>query len=228
MLNTLSQNKKIAISAMALFLVSFAAMLLFLESGETSTQKASVLNAGKGENNESVSENAEQLKIDAYKSYLKEVDSQFFVTTAEGKFIYMNDEFCELLSVKCEDLKDKPFFDYINSKDLSTVVSNHTKLIQDGEPSEGLGPYRMIKGKEEILVLFSAYPILGEDLKVSEIVFSVKDLTAQAEELNENGKTDEKQEEDKNWIKSLYPKIKEMKDENDIRRMVDKISFIKE
>ncbi len=48
----------------------------------------------------------------------------------------------------------------------------------------GLGPYRIMKNdQEEILVIFKAVPILNaENNKVSEIVFSVKDISKIVEE----------------------------------------------
>lgn len=217
----LSQNKKIALSAIALFLVSFSLMLFFLNNGFESTNHSQVnvleINGHAGYSSEAV-----DLEM-SYRNYLKDPNAPFFVTDATGEIKYAGKDFCQFLSVKCDVFVGSVLFDYINSKDLSTVVADHTKLIQEGEPAEGLGPYRMLKRDKELLLLFNAYPVSDKDGKVSEIIFSVKDLTEQVEELKEN-----KEKQDRFWLEKLYPKIKDVEDQQDIRMVVDKISYNKD
>lgn len=155
-----------------------------------------------------------------YKNHTSGDNDLIFVANAEGEVQYATAEFCEFLEVKCSEFVGSVFFDYINSKDLSEFIPDHSKLLQDGEAVEGHGPYRMLKGDEEILVLLNAYPILDREDKVTEIVFSVKDLTEQVEEMN-----DEPERGEKKWIQEVYPRIEEMSDQNEVRMMVDKISY---
>lgn len=216
----MTQNKKIAISAVSLFLVSFSILLFTLEGGgnvESGHNQANVM--GSSHTTEGVAEIVDpEVK---YEGYIGEEKSPFFVTTADGKIVYSSKDFCRLLSVKCDDFVGEKFFDYINSKDLSDVVSDQTKIIQSGKSVTGIGPYRMIKGKKEVLLLLNAYPILDKDEKVSEIVFAVKDLTNQVEELNK----EKPAEDEETWIDNIYPKIKEMKDNSELKMVVDKISY---
>lgn len=216
----LSQNKKIAVCAIALFLISFSVMLFFLENkGDDLVHSAANVLHGTDHDSEHVP--APLTNEDHYRSFLAEEDAIMFVTNGEGEFTHLSDDFCDLLEVDCENLAGNLLFDYINVKDLSTAAAAHTRLIQQSEPMEGLGPYRMLKGNEEVFLLLNAYPVLDSEGRVSEIVFSVKDLTSQVEELN-NGEEDD---EDRNWIYDLYPKIREMNDQHEIRMMVDRISY---
>jgi PAS domain S-box-containing protein len=221
---TLTQNRKIAITAVALFLLSFAFMLFFLKNGgEGSHSQVDVLGAGNhGE------ESSEVDMESFYREYTEGNQLEpIFVTNTEGIVSYSVEAFCDLISVECETLIGSSIFDYINSEDLTAVFSNHTKLIQDGEVDEGIGPYRMLKSDKEILVLLSVYPILGEDEKVTELVFLVKDLTEQVEEMNSDDSEDSNSPEkkDENWIYDLYPKIKDTGNTGEVRMVVDKISF---
>lgn len=220
---TLTQNKKIAISAISLFLVSFAGMLFFLKNNgnELEQGKTNVLESTK-HGTEQVAE-IDQESI--YREYIGSEENPIFVVNAEGNVVFASDDCCKLLSVNCDEFVGKLFFDYINTKDLSSLVSAHTKLIQDPKSTEGLGPYRMIKDNKEILVLFDAYPILDEDKKVTEIIFSVKDITEQAEGLNDPDAPQTPKDKEKTWFDDLYPKIQDMKEEQDMRMMVDKISY---
>ncbi len=219
-MHTLSQNKKIAISAIALFLVSFSSMLFFLENheGELDSGHVNILEAS---NHEDLA--AEDDPEAIYRSYLGDQESPIFVVDAEGKIGYASKGSCNLLQVDCESFIGTLFFDYINTKDLPELVSAHTKLIQEPSLTEGLGPYRMLQEDKEILVLLSAFPLFDEEGKVEQIVFGMKDLSEQVEELNEEEEATEKK--DKHWLDDLYPKIKDMKEEQELRMMVDKISY---
>lgn len=210
----LTQNNKIIVSAIAIFLVSFALMLFFLENNGADLDhgRVDVLHSG---------EHREDASLETfYRNYLKDVDALMFVANVEGEVNFADSEFCGFLAVGCEEFVGSVFFDYINSKDLSAFTADHSKLIQEGEAIEGLGPYRMLKGNEEILVLLNAYPILDKDDRVTEIVFSVKDLTEQVEEMQDKSEGGKKK-----WIQEVYPRIKEMRDQPDVRMMVDKISY---
>ncbi len=203
---TLSQNKKIAITAIALFLISFAAMLFFLENnGEDSNHgQVNILDVG-GHGEEVVVIDPETM----YREYMGGTENPVFVMNADGQITFATDDCCNLLAVDCDDYVGKSFFEYINTKDLPDFVTSYMKLVQEPKLTEGMGPYRMIGEEKEILVLFSAYPVVDIEGKVEEIVFSIKDITEQAEEMNKNEREVENTE--GVWIETFYPRIVDMK-----------------
>ncbi len=217
----LSQNKKIAFSAFGLFLVSFAMMALFLRnSGELGQGEANVLNAQESA--------IVHLTDDGKADYVKSIgatNDPLVVINAEGSVEYSNGAFCSMIAVKCEKFHNVLFFDFINSKDLSGFVSIHGKLLQTGEKIDGIGPFRLLKGKREIIVLFDAKPLL-KDGKVFAVSLYAKDITNKVKELNkEKGATTENNQENQNsnWIENIYPNLKEIKDNMDIKLMVNKL-----
>lgn len=235
-MNPISQNKKIAISAIGVFVVSFMAMLFFLSnsSSDGGNLKTNVLHANKDEAHDLNEPEA------AYREYIDDSRAPIVVTNPEGEVLYASEAFCSLISADDDVIVGTLIFDYINTKDLAELFTSHTKLLQGGERIEGIGPLRMLKGEEEVLVLLSAYPIMNKDNMVVKIIFSARDLTEQVHEFN--GDTSEKvkvkdKEENKeenssdqkgNWIKYLYPKINELentKELDDPELIVDKISF---
>lgn len=212
----LSQNRKIAITAVSLFIVSFSVMLFFLKTdGNThDALKTNVLHSAE----EAV---VEEVDVEAkYRAEMEGAGGSIFVINAEGVFNFASEDFCELLEVKCEKLTGKQFINYVNNNDHSTFLSAYTKLIQDGEKIDAVGPFRMKSGDKEKLILFTAQPIL-EKKKVTEIIFSAKDLTGQVDEM-----TEKENSETPKWMEYLYPKIKEMNDHDKDRLMVDKISYV--
>lgn len=251
---SLSQNKKIAISAIAVFIVSFSIMLFFLGKGDDVAQKSqtNLMDFEHEEGKDGGAENADDVKLSEiaiaaiYKPYLEDVTAPFFVIDVEGNFQYLSEKFCQLMLSKCEQLKNKKLFDFVNSKDLSDFVSVHTKLIQNGKDLSGIGPLRMITGEKEKLLLLNAKLLKGKKSKIELIIFSVKDLTQKANELKnhsteknvtqsaeeEQGENDQKTDGDNeeatekkdssDWIDDLYPKIKEMRD-TDPKLLVDKV-----
>ncbi len=185
---TLSQNKKIAISAVALFLMSFMGMLFFLENNgaEIENGHVNILDVG-GHGDDENGEGAEVIVIDPetmYRSYLGDTENPIFVMNAEGEIVFASDDCCDLLGTECRDFEGTSFFEYINTKDLPDFVTAEMKIMNDPKLTEGMGPFRMINGEENIIALFNAYPVLDEASKVQEVVFSINDITAQVEEMN--------------------------------------------
>jgi len=210
-MQTLSQNRKIAMSAIAVFVASFTFMVIFLGGSDTNlgSMKTDVLHA---------SENTAELVDESTISD----DELIFVTDAEGVFIDASDSFCKLVSKSCKLLKGKKLFNYINSEDLADFASVHAKLLQGGARIDGLGPFRFISGSKEKLLILSA-KTKEDDNKVVEIIFNAEDLTEQINQLHLND-----DEEDKSWVEILYPKIKNIKSDDDPKLLVDKISYHKE
>lgn len=201
----ISQNKKIAISAISIFAVSFSVMLLFLggsQGGVGGKGSASVFHVG----GEKTDHTAELVELGN--------DEPMFLTNGEGMLISVNSMFCELISKSCEHLKGKKLFDLINSKDLPDLVSEFTKLTRDGGKVEAIGPFRFADGGGEKLVILSVETVNGSDNKVSALVFKIKDITKQMKELNEP--------QEGGWYEKLYPKVKDM-DDQDSKLLVEKV-----
>ncbi len=222
----LTQNRKIALAAVMLFVLSFMGMLFYLENAsmEFDHGQTAVMHATEA--------TGELSAEDKYRSYFDNKENPVFTVNIEGKIVFASTDFCELLSIQCGGIIDNKIFDFVNSKDLPDLVSVYTRLIQQKEKQNGLGPYRMLQNDREILILFDVYPVLDNHEEIQEIVFSAKDLTEQVEELNENGNgenpADEAKDEDtdtQNWIYQIYPKIREMQKDQDVKMLVDKIGF---
>ena len=133
------------------------------------------------------------------------------VISADGVIQEVSEEFCRILEVECGALEGELIFDYINGVDLPEMVAAHSKLLQNGDPVEAMGPYRMIKGKKEMLVLFSAEPQTRAG-KVVKIKMTAKDLSDKVDELKGENRI----------IDELYPRVKDVKE---VQAVLDKISF---
>lgn len=186
---TLSQNKKIAISAIALFLMSFMGMLFFLVNNGAGVENGhvNILEVG-GHGVEAGEEgDVEVIVIDPetmYRGYLDNTEDPIFVMNAEGQIVFASDNCCELLETECKEFEGSSLFEYINTEDLPDFVTAQMKIMDDPKLTDGIGPFRMISGEENKIVLLNAYPILDETMKVRELVFSINDITVQVEEMN--------------------------------------------
>jgi len=216
---TLSQNKKIAIAAIAIFLVSFSSLVFFLQtSSGAETAQTDVIHAEAIDEQKHSEESAP-----IYMEEFEKLAEPSFVTNVEGIIQKCNDAFCKLVDVECEKLESKSFFDLVNSKDVSALAAHHSKTVNHGESLEAVGPFRVLKGKKELLLLFNSTPVMNEDKKVEYVIFTTKDITEQAESLNkkENKAEENESENDvEDWIKNLYPNFEEIKKSTDGRFMV--------
>lgn len=230
---TISQNNKIAITAVAIFIVSFSVMVFFLERNYEKLEEGYANALGAHESSEETA--SEETNPEAkYKAYFEETSDPLFAVNSKGVFIFASEDFCNLFNTENSKFINKKLIDFINAKDHSDFLAQYTNLIQEGEKTDAVGPFRFKYGKQEKLMIFSAVPILDKKEKVIEIVFSAKDITEQAEELKETKeKTEKKTEEktdddDNNWMKRIYPKIDEMDDFDANKLVVDKISYAKD
>jgi PAS domain S-box-containing protein len=202
---TLTQEKKIAISVVSIFMLSFSVLAIFLGQGEVSLEEMSASVAHSDAHVEEVSE-------------LKGVEGPAFIVNSEGKFEETSEEFCWLLGENCENLEGTAFFEYIHIKDIANFISAHTKVVQEGVAVEGIGPLRIITEHKKLVVLVDIEPIL-EDEKVVKMIFHVRDLTEQIEEINEDSHdnvTPEDTEEN--------PTIRHMEKDN-THLLAEKVSF---
>jgi len=216
----ISQNKSIFVAAISIFVVSLSVVLFFLDGQKENSShgKTDVLSLNMHETEHSDEKEDFLSPIELYKKFLNDSSDPWFVTDSFGKFVYTSDEFCNFIQQDCEIFKDSLVFDYLNVKDLSNFMSINTQLLQNPDPILGFGPGRMLKGNgDEVMVIFQAYPILNNEDKVYSILYSVKNITKQVEELNEKEDVNEKKEE------KSYPNI-EYIDKNS-QLLVDVISF---
>jgi PAS domain S-box-containing protein len=224
-----SQNNKIAVSALAVFLASFSLMLFILggKGGEFSHGGTNVLQSDRAHEESAVE--IDPLNLEAtYRVYLSNFNDPIFVTSPEGRIRFASEGFEDILATPSSKLVGKKLFDYVNSEDLSDMVEVYTRTIQNGNKVEGIGPIRMIRKNKERLLLLSAKPVINSEEKVSGIIFAVKDLTEQLK-LLDGGEIEEDAvnggiDDDESWMYRLYPKIEEM-EESDAKLIVDKITY---
>ncbi|MBI4975235.1 PAS domain S-box protein [Candidatus Peregrinibacteria bacterium] len=218
----LSQNKKIAISAVSLFLVSFSGVVLFLQNSEKGLDevKTDVTHAGAETDTKetNVSEEKAPQKETAESKYRKILNSTkdlIVVIDGGGTIKFASEDFCKMMKVRCGKFVGNLFFNYINSKDLPAFVSVHGKILQNKEEINGSGPYRMIKGLNEMIFMFDAKPII-EKGRVVEIAFDIKDITDKVKKLNDDIKSG-------SLIENIYPKANDT-NESELKMMVNKTS----
>lgn len=165
----ISQNNKIAISAVAVFIVSFTSMVMFLEDNvDPSTTQANTLHVAKDPHDF---------------AEFDEDETPVFITNVEGELLYNNDSFCKLMGGKCEKKKDESVFDYVKESNHDDLAKVYAKVLQNKEKLEALGPVVMSLNNKESLVLLGAEPVLGRKDRVEYVVFRAKDLTEQAKEF---------------------------------------------
>ncbi len=219
----ISQNKKIALSAVAIFIVSFAIMLFFLgdNPGGLNSAETNVLNSGEHSEQAESSDNLMQYSDELILLAL-EAKEPIFVVSSEGIFERANSNFCSILDFECDKLKGEKLFDFISKDHIADLVSAHSELILYGKNMDGIGPIKFTNKKSERLLLLSAKPLGDDTGKVSHIIFAAKDLTEIIKDFRKVDK--EKTEEQRKWFERLYPKIEES-DDQDAKILVDKISF---
>lgn len=199
----LTQDRKIAIAVISIFLISFSVMMFFLQTGE----EINMLNASTMHSTEA---GESQDKAEASPKSLEE--APYFSISSDGKFTQASSGFLELLDIR--ELQGESLYDFVHIKDLTKLFSHQTRVIQDKEKIEAVGPIRLINGDNESIVLFTIIPI-EQDHKVNELKFEVNDITAQVQEM-----TDDQTTPDENQ------KTLRKKDHETSRLMVDKISYL--
>ncbi len=165
----LSQNNKIAVSALAVFIVSFTSMVMFLdENVDLDETHANVLHVAKDPNNFASFDDGE---------------APMFITNVEGEVLYKSADFCALLQKSCKKSDDENVFDYVKESDHADLAPIYAKLVQSGKEIGAIGPLVMLSGGSEKLVLLDAKPIFDRKENVEFVVFSAKDLTEKAKDL---------------------------------------------
>ena len=179
----LSQNKKIAASAVVVFFVSFSVMLFFLKnSGQEFNNGAANLLAVGGHDDEENHE-FDYSEIEAVQEYFDD-DNAVLILDREGEIYGTSEEFCELLTVECEEIAHQPLIDFVHEKDVKSFAKGQAKMLNSEKDLDGLGPYRF-SGKDNVaMVMLNAHPIVNKEGEADYIAVSVKDLTEDIEDFN--------------------------------------------
>ena len=209
-----TQNNKIAVAALSIFLVSFISMLVFMDSEKPSPDfvKSDVLSSTLHEqekghsvyfsendnhaSEEGHSENAKSINTDALEKSYRELANQeslpIFVLEANGKTKFLSKNFIEDYGYSLDEMDDENFFSYIDGNDLPDFVASYTDVLNSGKSKNGVGPYRF-KNKDgtSSIHVVSMLPVIDDNGKVTEIISSVKDITTVLKSFVVDSRVDE-------------------------------------
>lgn len=209
-----SQNKKIAISAIALFVVSFTTMTFFLGGGASGHGSVNVMSSGGSGHGggEEISTEAAVIKTG-------------FSTDVSGNITIASKEFCKLLNKNCEEIIKQPIYKYVNKDDFSELSEVLGKLTSAAHTIDSIGPIKISAGQEkEKMIILSAQSVQSEEGKITVINFSVKDIT---DKVDGKPAVEEKpaatEEAVDIWKDNIYPKIKDVNEQGN--KLLVKLSF---
>ena len=189
----LSQNNKIAIAALTIFLVSFAAMLFFL--GNNGVDGSANVIGSHGEEHTSEEVEDEHVTFAPFVEEMAAVKNSkipVFITDNELVINFSRTDFCDFLSLRCDQVDGHKLFDLVSVDDVSDLASINLKLVQHGEKIEGIGPYELKTLDGSRLILLSATPVKDKEGHVFRTIFTVKDLTDKIDllQMGEDGEAD--------------------------------------
>jgi hypothetical protein len=219
-----SQSKKILVASISVFVVSLSMLLFFLEGN------GSELGFGQTDalSSSSHSESSEQVEA-IIPDNIIEKPALWLQINDLGLIVDSSENLCELLHISSEELRGLLVYDLINAKDLPLFASASSKLMQSGEKMKGIGPFRILAGDTELIFMLNASPNLDEKGAVLDIIFELKDITAQVKEMAispeppKGIESPNRLEQNKSWLRDLYPKFLDSDEEIDTRMMVDNI-----
>jgi|GEM_PF-6355260 len=192
----LNQSRKIALTAVALFIVSMG--ILFVSTNNQNSFNSLNLKA------ELLGHPAEKT---SYEDLVKN-SSDPVVVIQNNKISYISPDFEKLLGYNESDLIDVDIFELVHPDDVGNFASFITKITQDKEELKNLGPFRIqTKSGQYRIYMASASIVINGD-KSPRIIITMKDITKSVEDINQ--------------AKEAGKPIKTMKDETDKKIMVDK------
>lgn len=211
-----SQNKKIAISAIALFVISFSTMIFFL--GGDVKGAANVMGAGEHGGSSAGTHSGAEVST-------TEVSKTGFSTDVSGNITVVGKEFCTLLNQNCADLIKQPIYKYVDKEDFSELAEVLGKVAESAQSIDSIGPIRVSAEQEkEKLIILSAKSIQNAEGKITGINFGVKDITDKVDGTNKPEiKTETKEETKNEWLQGIYPKIKDINTQSDT--LMKKLTF---
>lgn len=164
----LPQGRKILIIAASLFIATFS-LALFVVSGahpgNSSDLKVSVFEEF-FHHKESTSEHDAQKELPA------------LTLDASGIVLDVHASFEKDFGYSQYDLKGKPFFNLIDSEDLSLFASEYVKVVSSGSVAINNGPYHFIAAdgtRRLILVTYS--PAQDSKKHLKSMVLTIRDIT---------------------------------------------------
>lgn len=194
---SLTQNNKIAIAAVSIFIVSFSVMLFSIDKEIASPEyiKANVLEAGVSsegghevyfsENGEGKEETEEVNLESLYRDVLEGFEGPIFALLPEGKIKFLSENFTADYGYVLEEVEEKVFFSFVAPDDLPDFATEYTSVLQSGKAENGTGPYELLnKDGTTSVVMVSFLPVVDENGKVLEIIGSLKDITEKVESFN--------------------------------------------
>lgn len=208
-----SQNKKIAISALAMFIVSLSTTVFFL--GGDINGGTNVL--GTDSSHETVEE--------------KVVENSFnFTTDVGGNITAASADFCRLMNKSCDQVVKESLYKFVNKNDVSDLAAVFGKLAQKAQSIDSIGPIRISgdvsKGKLILLNARSSKGDKSKEEKVESIKFWVKDITDKVD-ASDGADSDlvpeSEDEKPETWMENIYPKIKELNEQGN--KLLVKISY---
>lgn len=195
-----TQNNKIAVAAVSIFLVSFLSMLVFMDSSTPSPEfvKSNILDStlkekeaghsvyfseGQTESSGHEATNAHGENTNALEESYREIANQetlpLFVLEPSGKTKFLSKNFVEKYGYELNEMAEKTFFSYVEGDDLPDFVSAYTDILSSGKAKNGVGPYRFKnKNGDSSIHVASMLPIIDENGKVAEVIGYVKDITS--------------------------------------------------
>lgn len=210
-MSPITQNNKIALAAVSIFLASFGSMLIFIDGNGASPEylKSDVIESAMNgesshgglhfnegspkteEHNESESDTLKKQE-NLYRVLLNNFSDPFVVLEPSGKPEFLSSDFTEKYGFSMKSMNTKGFFTYINSKDLPDFVSEYTSVIQSGKASPKVGPYRFesLNGVEFVHMI-SLLPVINDDGRVKNVIGSITDITSTVEGFNEKAPQEE-------------------------------------
>ena len=212
-----TQNNKIAVAAVSIFLVSFISMLVFMDSSAPSPDfvKSDVLSStlkekekghsvyfsestkSESAHGETSSNNGENTKAleESYRELANQDDLPLFVLEPSGKAKFLSENFIKTYGYELGEMSEKSFFSYVDGDDLPDFVSAYTEVLNSGKAKNGIGPYRFKnKGGTSSIQVTSMLPVVDENGKVSEVIGYVKDITSVLKSFKDDVKTVEQSE----------------------------------
>ncbi|MBI5152441.1 PAS domain S-box protein, partial [Candidatus Peregrinibacteria bacterium] len=144
----LNQSRKIALIAVALFVVSMGILFVF-------TQKDSLLSGSlKSQIFGETGGNSREEMVNSSADPVVVIDS-------ENKISYTSPSFKELLGYTDEELNGVDFFKLVHPDDASDIASFVTKIVQTKEEMKNLGPYRIKDNGGEYKVYMASASVVS-------------------------------------------------------------------
>lgn len=213
-MSPITQNNKIALAAVSVFLASFSSMLIFMDGAEMSPQylKSNVIESalnGEGSGthgsvhfSESASEGAHgteasskaseeekdliKEKEDLYRALLKNFSDPFVVLEPNGKPKFISKDFTEKYGYNLANIGKDGFFSHIVASDLPNFVTEYTSVLQSGKAVQKVGPYRFnCTDDKKFVHLISLLPVVDDEGRVTDIIGNITDITSTVEEFKE-------------------------------------------